>query len=229
MGKRIFKWLGRILLGIVASVALYFSAALIGGAIVLNSQRTPLAEGIPVYLVSNGVHVDVVLPVTADCPCDRGHAPPLSVLRQTFDARAVRSQWHWLAVGWGDRQFMLGVPTWADLTPGVAFKAVSGLDGSVIRLSSVSGEPAPAPDVVRVLVSAREYRALLDYVLDSAGTPREVAARIAGPEDRFYVSGDHYSLFNTCNEWVSRGLAKAGIRTPLWSPFQGALLRNAAR
>ena len=225
--KNRFKWLARVILGLGVCVALYFLAAFAGGKIVLNKARTAPAQGIPIYLVNNGVHIDVVVPVSADCACDPLHAPSLDVLRQPFDSQMPPARWHWVALGWGDREFMLGVPTWGDLTPYVALKAISGLDNSVIRLSSERGEPASGANAVRLLTRPQEYRALLDYILKSAATPRELAARPAEPENRFYLSDDHYNLFNTCNEWLRRGLAQAGIRTPLWSPFPGAILKVA--
>jgi hypothetical protein len=33
----------------------------------------------------------------------------------------------------------------------------------------------------------------------------------------------------TSNEWVRRGLAKAGVRTARWAPFERALMWQAER
>jgi uncharacterized protein (TIGR02117 family) len=169
----------------------------------------------------------MVMPVSGPCACGSTQAPTLGSLERSFDARVPRARWHWLAVGWGDATFMLTVPTWHELTPGIALRAATGLDDSVIRISSY-GEPQPGPQVRRILMTPWQYRQLQDYVQRSAIRPLvEKASLMAGPEDRFYLSRDHYSLFNSCNEWVSKGLAQAGVPTPLWAPFDGPLLRQA--
>ena len=37
--------------------------------------------------------------------------------------------------------------------------------------------------------------------------------------DMFLEGNGRYSPILTCNEWASRGLARAGVRTAVWSPF----------
>jgi hypothetical protein len=32
-----------------------------------------------------------------------------------------------------------------------------------------------------------------------------------------------YTFWFTCNEWVRRGLAEAGVRTAAWAPFDAAI------
>jgi uncharacterized protein (TIGR02117 family) len=221
---------GAGLLGaLLAFALLYLLTAWIAGRIPLNRDFQPDPDGIPVYLVSNGAHVDVVIPVSGDCACGPARAPIAAILQQTFDLRMPRERWHWLAVGWGDAAFMLTVPTWSDLTPGIALRAVTGLDDSVLRISTY-GEPRLGPRVRRLQLTPFQYQRLLAYMYASLRAPlQEKTSGMAGPEDRFYLSRDRYSLFNSCNEWVSKGLAQAGIRTALWSPFEGALLHQADR
>ncbi|MDF3031338.1 MAG: hypothetical protein K0R03_1896 [Moraxellaceae bacterium] len=209
-------------------MVLYFAAAWAGARIPVNADHRPVSSGIPVYLQTNGVHIDLVLPVSADCACGPGRAPVIALIEREFDAAVPREQWSWIAIGWGSAEFMLNVPTWDELTARVALRAVTGLEGSVLRLSRVR-EPAPADDTRRLLLSADEYRRLRDYIRRDAGAvPEERASRLAGPEDRFYRASSRYNLFNTCNEWVGKGLAEAGVRTPLWTPFDRPLLERTA-
>lgn len=222
-----FRVLAVALLALAASVALYLGAAWVGARIPLNSSWRPPAAGIPVYLQSNGLHVDLVLPVTGGCACDRPAAPTLAVLDQPFDPAVPRRQWQWVAVGWGSEQFMLHVPDWQALTPGMALRAVTGRDGSVLRLSRVR-EPVIGAETRRLLLGAGEHRRLLRYLRESVGpAPLERQSSIGGPEDRFYRAEGRYHLFLTCNEWLGRGLAQAGVRVPLWTPFDDALLEAA--
>lgn len=225
----LLKSLAGALLALACAILLYLAAAWVAARIPVNPTWRPATAGIPVYLRSNGVHIDLVLPLSAGCACDRHHAPLIDVLDRPFDAAVPRGQWQWVAVGWGSEPFMLYVPDWEALTPGIALRAVTGLDGSVLRLSSTR-EPVVGGDTRRLLLSAEQYRRLLAYLRASAGaSPQERHSPIAGPEDRFYRATDHYHLFLTCNEWVGRGLARAGVRVPLWTPFDDALLEAAGQ
>lgn len=224
------RWVLRALagavLGLVATILLYGLAAWLLGHIPVNRGYQPVAAGIPVYLASNGQHIDIVLPVN-DCRCSAQQAPVLAVLERPFDSGTPRSQWQWVAAGWGDEQFMLNVPTWNELTPGIALRAVTGLDGSVLRLSSFA-EPRPGVKTTRLLLSPEQYEKLARYIRVSIAQPvQEKTGRVAAADDRFYGARDSYNLFNTCNEWVRKGLVQAGIRAPLWTPFDNALLRGA--
>lgn len=223
----VLKSLAVTLLALAGALLLYLAAAWAAARIPVNAAWRPAGDGIPVYLQSNGVHIDLVLPLSGGCACDRRLAPRIGVLDQPFDPAVPRRQWQWVAVGWGSEQFMLHVPDWEALTPGIAFRAVTGLDGSVLRLSSVR-EPAVGAETRRLLLSPAQYRRLLAYLRASAGpAPQERHSSIAGPEDRFYRTAERYHLFRTCNEWVGRGLARAGVRVPVWTPFDDALLEAA--
>lgn len=55
------------------------------------------------------------------------------------------------------------------------------------------------------------------------GHPLIIAGAHYGANDAFFEARGHYSLFETCNEWTRRGLAAAGVRVPVWAPFDKAL------
>lgn len=210
-------------------VALYLLLAFVAARIPVNPDYRQPDVGIPVYLQSNGAHVDLIFPVSANCLCGRDKAPRYDVLEQAFDMTVPAARWQWLAAGWGDEQFMLHVPTWNDLTASVALKAVTGRDGSVVRLSA-HYEPRSGKGVARLLVTPEQYSRLLRHIRASLGEQAvEVAATIASPDDRFYRSRDTYHLFNTCNEWVREAVEQAGIRTSWWTPFDSALLSHFGR
>ena len=41
--------------------------------------------------------------------------------------------------------------------------------------------------------------------------------------DAFYEGTGRYTLWLTCNEWIGRALAGAGVRTAVRAPFDAAL------
>ncbi|MGL1255138.1 DUF2459 domain-containing protein, partial [Vibrio parahaemolyticus] len=68
-------------------------------------------------------------------------------------------------------------------------------------------------------------RALLGAMArDPNGRPILIPGAGYGPADGFLAGTGHYSIFLTCNDWLRRVLAAAGIRTALWSPFPFGLM-----
>lgn len=44
--------------------------------------------------------------------------------------------------------------------------------------------------------------------------------------DVFYEGVGSYHLFYTCNNWASGVLSAAGVTSPVWSPFDGAIFAH---
>ncbi|MFQ5506440.1 MAG: hypothetical protein ACE5F1_16845, partial [Planctomycetota bacterium] len=60
--RRALKILARCLLGFLALVATYLLAALVLGLIPTNTDYRPADHGIEIFVWTNGVHTDFVLP-----------------------------------------------------------------------------------------------------------------------------------------------------------------------
>jgi uncharacterized protein (TIGR02117 family) len=217
--SRVIEFLGVALL----SVLTYFGAAGVLGAIPVNRGYAPVEDGVEVCLRSNGIHADYVFPVRHDAVDWRARHPAAHFAR-------MARQYEYIAFGWGDRAFYLETPTWADLKPGTALRAVSGL-GSAAMHVEYTDRPRPGEQVACTRVSETQYQGLVSYVQtsfkpDEAGALMKIDAPGYGATDAFYEAKGAYNLFLTCNEWVRRGLSESGIRAPAWSPFDGALLRQ---
>lgn len=224
--RRLRRFLRRAALALAGAIALYFLAAVALSAIPLN--RGAGRDGsIPVFVRSNGVHVDLVLPVR----CDRFDWGPVAPAADAADPRAAAAPW--IAIGWGDRVVYRRVPTWNDLTPGLALRAGLGLHGAALhaeRLFAVR----EGPDCVRLALSEAEYDALVAFFLESGvrdGDGRLVPLPDAagfGATDAFYEARGRYTPFFTCNTWSNLALKRAGLPCCVWTPFAGPILRHAA-
>jgi uncharacterized protein (TIGR02117 family) len=202
----------------LAAGLLYLGAALVLGLVCENRAFRNHAEGTTVYVISNGVHTDLVIPTgpllaSAKWPL-RGVAagPPGAT---------------YLAVGWGDREFYLYTPEWSDLKSGTALRALTGQNGSVLHIQAGSA-PALSAEAVALHLSDAEFERLSAYIADSFlpdgnGRIEPIPGAHYGAYDVFYAARGHYSVWLTCNEWVREALERAGARVPLWSPFTIAL------
>ncbi len=232
--------MGRIFKGMAGGVALliggYFLAALVGSLWPTNRNWTQVAQGTTIYLHDNGIHTSLILP--------RGH-PDLDpgMLFVDFADRAPDTssqpnflhpgfpgsprQYPFLAVGWGDREFFLNTPGWADVRPSTAMTAIFGSGATLIHVDRLAGIP---PGEVRKLTLRRaEYQAILTFVssqLAQDHAARHIVRPGYGADDRFYATDSRYAYSGvfTCNNWIATGLAQAGVRIGRWTPFSGGVM-----
>ncbi|MEZ5670442.1 MAG: TIGR02117 family protein [Alphaproteobacteria bacterium] len=223
MLRRIARILAIGIAVIAALVGAYFGSAFALSRWTVNDDFAPVPDGIPIGLSNNGIHANLHLPVNANGTDWTQLFPPK-------DFPAVPWQPATVAFGWGSREFYLNVPTWDDLTLGVALTALSGTGGTALHVSYWAPWPE-GEDYVEVRISPEAYDVLVDHVMAAIrpgpdGRPQRIAGYSYLGNDGFYESHGAYSMFVTCNEWVRRGLAAAGIRTGVWSPFPDPLLAH---
>jgi uncharacterized protein (TIGR02117 family) len=81
---------------------------------------------------------------------------------------------------------------------------------------------------LRIDVSAAEYGRLVaglraGFARDAGGRPLRIDDPGYFDTDAFYEGAGRYTFRLTCNEWIRRVLAGAGVRTAAWAPFDAAL------
>jgi uncharacterized protein (TIGR02117 family) len=224
--KKILKYAGRVMLTFILLILLYLGCAWVLSRLAVSAEPDPNPE-VTIFLESNGVHLDLVLPVRTDEEdWSRG-------IRYS-DTRSGDSSLDWLAIGWGDRDFYLNTPTWAELKFSTAFKAIFGLSPSAIH-TTYSREPAAGDKCIKLVISRRQYGRLVDFirnsfVVDSLGNPTLVRTTVRYDEhDAFYEAKGTYNAFHTCNTWVNNALKAAGQRACWWTPFDGGILYQYRR
>lgn len=212
-GARIFL---NVVLGFVLLFALYFIAAGLSLFLPRNADFRQDENGISIYVLSNGVHTDIVVPVR-NAVTDWSREIPRSDFRTADTTQAA------IAFGWGDKGFYLHTPTWADLKVSTALYAMSGLDSSVMHVRWERYFPAESEDCRRIKISPAQYAQLCSVIRSSfAGTTAQRYVKAGngyGASDVFYEAGGCYSAFCTCNTWTGSTLRSAGIRMASWTPF----------
>jgi uncharacterized protein (TIGR02117 family) len=225
VGRALTRALLALLLVVPAAVALYLLAALVLGLLPANTDFRSDPDGIPVYIRTNGVHAEIVLPTRAG-GVDWSESFPAS------DMRALAAPTQWIAFGWGDRGFFITTPTWADLRAKTAFIALTGRGEGAMHVEYIERPRAYPGREVRL--SPDQYARLVGYVrasfvLDAAGRPRRIDAPGYFDRDAFYDAVPRYVFWFTSNDWVRRGLMAAGVRSPRWSPFDTAIFFQLER
>ena len=215
------RFFGKLLAALLVLPLLYLLAALMLGHIVREPPRAAAIRDITVYLLDNGVHTDLALPLN-------NAVFDWTTVIDPADARQLYFPLDYVAFGWGDRAFYLETPQWRDMKVATAFKAVAGLGDTVIHVTFLP-QPRATPNSVAIDVSADEYRALAASIVaslqtDSTGRAQVIAGRAYGDNDAFYAAHGSYSLFNTCNSWTNHRLKAAGLKHVFWTPFAHTLV-----
>ena len=208
----------RVVLALLAIPLLYLATALIGSLIPVNRDWREPASGETVYVISNGVHTDLILPVAAQ---GLDWAPFLK--RSDFADPDPAA--HWLAFGMGERRVYLETPRWRDIRLGTILAALAG--GRRVMHVEWVGDPQWHARAIRL--RPEEYRRLWSaihagFALDPAGRPKRIAHPGYGPADAFYEGLGKANAINSCNVWAADRLRIAGVKASLWSPFAAGVV-----
>ena len=185
----------------------------------MNRGWTEPDAGTTIYIADNGIHADIIMPVSADgldwAPCSRER-----LRRADPDAR-------WIAFGSGEERVYLDTPTWWDITPRTIWSALTG-GRRVMHVEYV-----PSPDLRGARDPAcgpEEYRRLwaairADFALDASG--QAAADRPSGlrPARRFLPGRlARPTRSAPATPSAAHWLRLAGVKTSLWPPFVHGLI-----
>jgi uncharacterized protein (TIGR02117 family) len=214
--KKFLKYTGYTLLTFITLVLLYLGCAWGLSRLTVQAERNTQPE-ITIYLKSNGVHTDLVLPVKTE-------HKDWSQRILYKNTRSGDTTFNYIAFGWGDKGFYLETPTWADLKARTAFKAAFGLSASAVH-ATFYNTLSEGAHCVRLSIAKEQYQRLVTYIENSLQTDAWGNALVIstdacyGSNDAFYEAKGSYSLFNTCNTWVNNALKASGQKACWWTPF----------
>lgn len=216
MIKKVLKTALFTILTPIVLVGLYLVSAW-GLSRITVAAKPSENNNIPMYILTNGVHTDLVVPVrTTQIDWSQ------SVLFANTIGKDTTAQW--IAFGWGDKGFYLETPTWADLKFSTAFKAATGLSTAAIHATYYKNL-REGNDCIRTSIDSAKYAQLIAYIgqsfkRDAQGQIMHIVTNANyGRTDAFYEAKGSYSLFHTCNTWANNGLKACGQRACLWTPF----------
>lgn len=215
------KWPKRILAGLLAIIITYLVAALFGSILPANQFWKSPDDGMELFIETNGLHTGIIMPIYSDVHDWSNLIRP----EHLDDPREYGSH---ILVGWGHEGVYRNTRYWQDLRLSDAASAIFGSNEVLLHVYHLN-YPQAYPHYRRSFkVSEAEYRKIVDaiearFVLDEAGNP--VPSSGYGRDDLFYESRGYYNAFYTCNSWTSDVLRQAGIRTGIWTPFQGGVMR----
>lgn len=204
---------------------IYLTASILLTVFAANPDWQEPQTGIPIYVVTNGAHADVIVPLQGPT-WDWRTRIPAAVFPMALDKASH------LAFGWGDRRIFLETPTWSDLTIANAVTALMWPSVSAVHVGLLS-EPERLAGAYRIVLDDAQFQILDNYIAaafmrDDSGNVMPIAGAHYTRADAFFEGEGAYTLFYTCNNWVGEALARAGVRVGRWTPFEFNLLYHLA-
>lgn len=213
--KKALKILGKVLLGIVGFVIVYLLLAFGLSRITVNSDDEDKNEDVTIYIKTNGVHTDIVVPI-------KNEYKDWSEKVQFAHIKSQDSTMQYIGFGWGDKGFYLNTPEWSDLKFSTAFNAAFYLGTSAMHATFLK-KIKESESCVKINISRAEYEKLIAYIEDSfqydeTGNSILIDATTYGQNDSFYEANRKYHLFYTCNTWANNALKASDQKAALWTP-----------
>ncbi len=212
-----------LLAGIFIPVLIYFLMVLIGAAIPVNSDPKIDNPDIEIYLISNGLHIDIAVPFQTKFYDWSQIVEPQHSLSNIETSNYV-------SFGWGDLEFYRTTPQWEDLTLKTAVRSLFTQTPAAVHTTFMQ-KVERGEDIRRIKVDSNQYRKLAHYIVntfknDPLGNAMPVPDLHYNKNDVFYHAKGSLNLFKTCNTWVNSGLKKAGLKACLWTPLaEGVFIR----
>ncbi|MDR2236367.1 MAG: TIGR02117 family protein [Chryseobacterium sp.] len=216
----VLKFVG-VILGIVI---LYIVLGLTLPLISVSAKDDGQEKVVPVYIYTNGVHTDIVMPVKNDLQ-DWSRKIPFE------NIKSKKTDYNYIGVGWGDKGFYLDTPTWADLKFSTAVKAAFWMSESAMHCTYYR-TMKEGEDCKMIMISRNQYKNLVKFVEDKFDRDQNgrfiliPTNAVYDDNDAFYDAKGTYSFLYTCNTWSNDALKAAGQKAALWTPTDFGIFRH---
>ena len=202
---------------LVIVILLYFSLVVLFTLIPVNSDFKESKEGAGIFISTNGVHTNIILPAKTE-------------FFNWNKYLTINEGYEYFAFGWGDKEFYLNTPTWDDLKLSTAFKAAFLPTKTIMQVYGYPYKPKESETIIKLKLNDEQIQKLNVYVLESFNQTEGGEIIEINPNNKysfkenFYLAKGTYSLFKTCNNWTNKGLKQAGIKNALWAPFDKSVM-----
>jgi uncharacterized protein (TIGR02117 family) len=212
--KKAFRIVFKTLLGCIAFIVIYVLLAWGLSKIEVNSDASNPNQEITIYISTNGVHTDIVVPI-------KNEIKDWTTDIDFKNTQTKDSIMNFVGIGWGDKGFYLNTPEWADLKVSTALTAATGI-GSTAMHTTFYKAIKEDETCKKIEISKQDYQALVQYISDSFQKDADVKTinipnNYYGKTDTFYEANGSYSILKTCNTWANDALKSANQKAALWT------------
>ena len=209
---------------VIGVVFLYIILSLLLPLIPVKAEETNDPKIVEAYIMTNGVHTDLVVPVKSKY-IDWSQKLPFE------NTKGKDPDQNFIAFGWGDKGFYLDTPTWAELKFSTAFNAAFWLSESAMHCTYYN-EMKLGEDCKKIMLTEKQYQNLIKFIddkfdQDESGNYKFIKTdAVYDNNDAFYDAKGAYNFTYTCNTWANDGLKVAGQKAAFWTPTDFGIFRH---
>lgn len=222
--KTVLMYLLKVIGIILGIVIIYVILGLLIPYIPVSAKDDGQKKEIPIYIYTNGVHTDIVMPV-------RNDLQDWSLKIPFANTKSKKTDYQYIGIGWGDKGFYLDTPTWADLKFSTAVKAAFWLSDSAMHCTYYQ-TMKEGDDCKMIMISRNQYENLVKFVEDKFDRDQNgnfmliPTNAVYSDNDAFYDAKGTYSFLYTCNTWSNNALKAAGQKAALWTPSDFGIFQH---
>lgn len=224
--KKTGKGISYLIGAVFALILLYMGFTYLLFFIPVN--RHAASEGskdLSIYVMTNGVHTDIVVPVKNDMM-------DWSKMIRFENTLSKDTTFNYVAFGWGDKGFYLQTPEWSDLKLSVALNAMFHLGSTAMHVDFLH-TPKQNQNCKEIRISKNQYLKLVAYLknsfkYDQYGQVIQIhpIPNGYGPDDAFYEANGAYDIFHTCNTWANSALKACDQKACWWTPVDKGIFHQ---
>ncbi len=216
--KRLLKFFKNLIVILLFPALIYSLCVIIGGIIPVNKNVKTQGGPIKIYLLQNGSHTDIVVPVKNEMMDWEKIIKP-----SHFIASGKKPEYY--AFGWGDREFYRTTPYRDDLTFKVAARTILLNTSSALHITRY--DQVQTERYIELNISTEQYQKLTRYILKHFQLDKDGQVILLdftySEDDVFYASKSSFHAFRTCNTWANNALKFADLKACLWTPIAEVL------
>ena len=211
--RRFIRFIKHAVIFTTSLIIGYFAVAILLSIIKTHPQKLNCPAENEIFITTNGVHLDIILPVQY---LDYELLNKIEILPQT----------KYIAFGWGDKQFYINTPEWKDLTFKTAFKALFLKSKTAMHVTCYRNSYAEWRTIKLCSSQLDSLNIYIEKSFQKNENENLQKIDVSGyfETDAFYDAKGSFSLFKTCNVWVNKALKVTEVETSVWSPFNLGVL-----
>lgn len=211
--------------GFILGLIIFYSLlVLVLPLIQIPEKQVVESKNISIYIYTNGMHTDLVLPIKNEI-MDWSKKIPFE------NTKSKKTDYQYVGIGWGDKGFYLETPTWADLKISTALKAGFWLSQSAMHCTFYH-QMTENEDCKKIMLTEKQYQNLILFIQNTFEKDQNnhfiliKTDAVYDDNDVFYEAKGRYNFTQTCNTWANQGLKVAGQKSALWTATDKGIFRH---
>lgn len=203
------KKIAQFILLLLISLILYIIFTFI--LVLFPSEKLCEDETKTIYIYHDLVHTEIMIPVRY---FEKEY-------KEQFPNLLKGKNYGYLTFSYGDKEFMMKVPTWNDIDLGITLKSLFTNTPALLRVGHYHDVNKKKSIKINLSKTCLEklQKSILSSFLQQDKHFQRYFDHYKHPKVFYFYAKKRYNLFHTCNSWTGDRLREAGLKASYLTPF----------